>query len=887
MSFVVAMVASVVTGCNKDKNKSSFSVTVKEVGPGYVDLYVTSPQPVIDLAYDLSTTEKVVTNKVSLYADAKKNGRLVTAKNEDIVRISDGVDQDTKYFLYIVADLEEDYSEIITLSFSTQPYNFDELLTVVSTNYDGYKMHITVPESTKKAGNAIRYNQCCLMMYNYSKASGNDDYFSLLYNAGACTEKDVTLVYSEDANWYQTDEDADGDGVLDWENYYNPISPGEPVVFVAGEFSWMDSSLDSLDVQSGFQYPSGWPSGYYMPLLDHSYYSGGKSQSMVGVMDLELPHKLDSYWTGAFQRKILMSRQPGLLDAKVDIEYLNVGPVDATVRFTPQEGVEQYAFGIMDAGTYNEMMDLLLDNEDYLQWAITSYFAAYTLGTGSASGPMQVQLSDIFYDVPSETDIHVFVTAMGDVYGSTQSFNRAKFTTTAKVLDAPVITVEPLLSKTTPTVAAFLVKSNMPLKSASYGANYVRDWKLAVNSKKSYYDLVGNAFSADDIDKMCSDKGLEVLIPSVDGEVTRLVVVGYNEENTPNNLNYEIIEQCPAVADVTTPYVDPKPYISTDLFEKLCGEWTATATLYNGTKRFTHKSKIVISRHSDEDGVLAFDDYPAVLPDSVYTIYKQSLKKEDMKEVKEIVDGYYADFLKRIREFGQYRLQDQNRLLCLGWLNKDSFNRLDAQSPYDLFISKNYSSVDVSSIFFDFGPKWYIEVSKDKDGNISLAAPVDASFLPPAANWAAPFYFGGYDPESTYMFLEGNGKGYVPEFPIELKDDDTFVMKPLVRTDEAAAGTYYPNMVGINQSTSGYIFENPVVSEIKFTRGWTEEKGKTQSSVGFSRGNVQVEADAPSGVIKPMTRFDSVVEYKTIQGSVMTVDKFKANADKLMESLKK
>ena len=46
----------------------------------------------------------------------------------------------------------------------------------------------------------IRYNHCDLMMYKYQtdpKYGGNDDYFTLLYNASAFTREDKTLEYSE------------------------------------------------------------------------------------------------------------------------------------------------------------------------------------------------------------------------------------------------------------------------------------------------------------------------------------------------------------------------------------------------------------------------------------------------------------------------------------------------------------------------------------------------------------------------------------------------------------------------------------------------------------------------------------------------------------------
>lgn len=875
---VVSVIALSVISCNREKNEA-YSITIKEVGPGYVDLNVVCPEPTMTLAYDLSSTEKLVTNQISLFADAKKKGCLVDVKSGDVVRISDGVDQDTKYFLYLVAKLADGYSEITTLTFTTKPYDFDQIATIVATNYDGYKVHVTMPESAKKNGNAMRYSQCCLMQYNYSKhIKGNDDYFNLLYNAGAYTLKDTTLVYSEETNWYQTEEDQDQDGEMDWDNHFNPISPGEPIVFLAGEYAWME---DSPEYETdAFKFPAGWQAGYYLPMIDESFYSG-KSQSSVGVLDMDLSQPLDPYWhEGSFQRKVFKSREPSLLEAGVAIEVTDIGPVNATVSFIPEEGVYQYAFGIFDEATYNQMMSLLLDNEDYLQWAITSYFAAYTLGTSVASGPIQMRLTDIFYDVPSESKIYVLVTAMGNEFGSTQSFQSYDFMTKQKVLDAPVVTVTPVESKTTPFKAVFNVKADMPLSKAYYGANYLRDWKLAVNGGSDYYSLVSgnNAFSSDDIAKMCSKDGLEVEIPSIDGETTRLVVVGYNEENTPNNLNFEVIEQCPAVADVETPWSDPKTYVPSALYETLVGEWTASATLYDGKDRFPHKSKVVISRHDSEAGIEAFE-YPP-LSDDVYAIYKKALKKDNDQEVKEIVDGYYADFEKWVPKFGQYRLEEQNRVLCQGWLDKDSFDRLDYISPWDLFVHEEYNSVDVSSIFYDFGPKWYIEISKDKDGNEVLSAPVDANFLPPASNWQAPFYFGGYDPETTYMFLYGTD--YTPAFPVEMTDENTFVVKPIVRTD----GTFYPNMVGVDTKTGNYIFENPVVSDVVFTRGW-EESANEQSSVRAGGKGPKVTGEMPTAVIKPMTRFVEPVKFKKMEGTVMTLDKFKANADRMFENLKK
>ena len=133
-----------------------------------------------------------------------------------VIRINRGLKENTQYYIYVVAKLDMfNFSKIYTLPFKTTEYNFDELLTVVEQFYDGYKMRITVPKEVKDRGNGIRYNQCCIMMYDYLAAS--DDYTALIYNEGKCVTKSTTITYSEEDNWFQTDSDVNNDGELDWD----------------------------------------------------------------------------------------------------------------------------------------------------------------------------------------------------------------------------------------------------------------------------------------------------------------------------------------------------------------------------------------------------------------------------------------------------------------------------------------------------------------------------------------------------------------------------------------------------------------------------------------------------------------------------------------------
>lgn len=897
MSLVglMALMCGMFYGCKPEGEKSAFSVSVKEAGPEYVLVQVTAPTSV-ELAYMLDTKEKRVDNPVMIFA----SGETLTVKPDDVIRISKNLKEETQYYLYAVAKLDaQNYSEIITLPFKTTVYDLDELITVVDQAYDGYKVRITVPEETKKRGNAIRYAQSDIMMYNYM---GQDDYRSLLYNGGAYDKiatEDKTIEYSEDTNWYQTGEDADGDGEIDWDTNYNPISPGEPIVYIAGEFSWMDGDEDALLDDKGkeiFGFPGGWDPGYFMPLLDPSYYTGnsGKSQSSMGLItDYEITSPMDSYWTGAFQRKHFFVKQPEPFDGKVDVKLVDASPIDLVMEFYPDKNVKQYAVGVFDDNMLEELMKLCNNREDYLQWAITSYFAAYTFGTRVAKEAVQMKLTSFYYQdaIGENTDYHVLVTAMGDNMATIQNFQRFKFTTTSKVKDAPEILVTALQDESTPYLAKFNVKCTTaaegnPVTECYYAANYKRDWLLAINSGSTYFSLVaGNKnvpaciFTDEMLEKVNSAEGCEIAIPSIDGEITRIAVLGYNDEYTPNDLtSYKSTEiddgECPGIADCTTPWLEMKQYVDYD-YDKLLGDWTATATLKSAAdgKSFIHKSKITITDN--------LNDYPDELPQSVYDTYKETSKYD-----KEKVDVLWDEFKRMAKDVAKHRLEFQNRLLALGWLDADSYNRLDTYTPYELFIDKTYQSVDVSSIYNDYGPKWYLEAVEDENGNVKLVAPFDSNFLPPAANWSVPYYMSGMELKNYYTITAGDG--WTPSFPVEVSADwDTITIKPLLYTDSEGTETeFYPQMIGVDSRTGQTLLENPVVSEIVLTRGWTEEEASASMQKSARRGapaSVRAEGDFPQAVYMPMTELQAAPELKKIEGTLVTMEQFKERADKLVE----
>lgn len=872
-----------------ETGKATFGVELKEAGPGYVDLNVSASSP-LEVAYSLGTSKRSISNPSILFA----SGTKTTVEPEKTFRILGDIQGQTEYYLYIAAKLNADsYSEIFEIKFTTPEFASSGLITVVGVDYDGYKMNIKVPSSVKDGGSAIRYNQSDLMMYNYmTKYNGTDDYYALLYNAGEYTTEDYIKEYSHAINWEQSDADINEDGKVDEEDLlyrWNPISPGEPVVFVAGEFEWMEIPADfdaskNYEV-NGFSYPAGWQPGYYLPCLDGekywSYLSGGSTKTKsMNIISADVNTDIDEFWTGAFQRKIFRVREPEKMESVVKVSTDDVGPVNATVILEPTKDIPLFAYSILDDSALNQMIELCDGKEEYLQWAVSSYFGMYNFGTRQGAGYTEIQLTDIFYDVPANSNIHVLVTAMGDETGSKQSFVHYTFQTLEKTIEGgPEIIVTPLPEQSSPNLAAFNIKCTTyttpkvggKATRVYYGANYKKDFIMEVNGGSDYLTLAqSQKFTNDEIEQINSPAGLTITLPSIDGETTRLAVAGFNEENTPNNFNYRDIKECPAVADLTTPWKESKKRVISDLYEVLKGDWTATAKLLDGS---THKSRINLST-----GFVEGVDYPKVLPDSVYTIYSEEAKYEKTE-----TDAYFEEFKYRANEYNENRIMYQNNILMTGWIDKDKYGRIKYSSPWDLFISRDYSGVDVKSMFSDFGPKMYIEVSEgDK-----LSITSDVNYMPPVSYVSIPYYMAGYNVQRTSS--EGNivlyYDNYAPlNFPVELSaDKNTLIIKPIVDINNE---TWFPNIVGVDP-LMGYQIDYPVVSEITLTRGWNEASAQAVSASKYYAPAKVGTTQKMNKTYKQMTRFDKPQQANKVNGSVMTREKALKNMEKMVERLYK
>lgn len=902
---LVAVLGGVLAGCNPEKDNMPFSVRVVSVGTNSVDLeVVTNGINVYEVAYIIDTELGESYSAPVIFATA------ADARTKDRrFRIED-LEADVDYYIHFAAKRSATTTpaDYYMLKVTTKDYSqYDQMLTLWETDYYGYKLRITTPDIVKNNPEkyAVRYTYTCLPMYLMQKITkGTPDYEMLTTNAGMHTTRSKTIDFNEN-NEILYDEYGevvyDEEGETVW--IHDPIVPGEPSVFLAAPFQWVEKD-DPLC-------PYGWNSGYHLHTFDDVAWAENKATVTPSITEgMEWVNDEDAFWKHGFQRLFFTVRQPEEFtedfDELVSLENMVITPINFEVDVIPEDDKGQYCYCLIDQATYNAVLPWLDNNEDYMQWFVTSWLAVYELGAKTAQGPLRIKTSDLYYDgLEAETTYHLLIVYLGKERGKQQKYLDYEFKTVAKTKPAPEIVVTP---KKVPIEAAYdkevnalyafsahynIKAPNKDVVSASYAANYVKDWVAKLNSDNATYADVlasGTAFGTGDIEKINSDEGLDIVIPTVDGQTTRLVVSGRNDENTNNNLKVKNPAESSAIADYVAPDVILSPRVNSPLFEQLEGKWTAEATICyseyvkdeNDEQVLTktlHQWKTNVEITPEfEEGV----DYPSVLDQKVYDAYKTSLGE---KYSEAYVNELYADFKKQAEHYNKVRLYHSNRLLVKGIVDYDSYDRLEWLSPYELFYHDKYSSYDNAQIFYDFGPKWYLQVAED--GTVTV--PFSYERMEPVVNWQdAPYYLCAmwYDKDntdnSTDAFIESADK---TGFPVEISDNgNKITIKPIPNTTDPSKPLYM-NVVAIqNGSPSMYA---PFMSELVLTRGWTDDETTVEDITANKPESVNVVDSkgmpvSPKTVVcKSMTELNVREPLKVQEIEVITLDSMR---EKLLKS---
>ncbi len=912
-SSLLCFLTVLLCGCNpQNTGVGDFVLSLKTVGADYVELDVTAPYEV-EMAYVLSEERQALSAAVIFLT-----GRTMRVAPGQVIRLDKGMFENRDYHLYAVSKLDaKNYSGITELAFKTSEYNFDQLLTVVGSYYDGYKIHMTIPQSTKEKGNAIRFGGTSLAWYNVLKSSSGDETSTIL-NAvvangnrqGNYAKNDTTLIRD---NTNIVVLDADGNPVLDEYgdqiDIHDPISPGEPTVFFAGECRWgNDKEMGDI---LGFYFDAK-DDAYIVPLFDWDKVDPNFDWSNTNRDSWE-----GSGWTGAFQKIVFNAKKPGVCDktVHVDIPEDEITVTNAKIYFDMEEGVSRFFYMVLDDATYNKIVDVYLNkagapeeevNEGF-QWFLTSYLAWYEWGIGSYTESLMtgVDAAASFVDgalIGGET-YHVLCTVMVDdptdvdnpQNGAYQRYIHKTFKAKDRTKPKPIMEVTPIYNygNLDPSyTATFNIKVTNKdvagnVEGAYWACNSAREFEMSMNAGETYESLLkGNyQLEAAEITQLNSPEGLTLTFNTLDGEVTRFAIYGVNDE-----FNFNFIDpETPGKGwnDYNAPMAEPAVPVESDLFEALEGDWTATATIYVNkevdgtsvsTKMENYKSKVTISN--------AMPELPATLSQEIYDLYDKN------KYSKDKVDLMYEELGLLSDKFTEYRLQGQNRLLCQGFIDYDYYttSRMGYMSPYDLFVAEDYSSLDVAQIVYDFGPKWFLEV---REGG-SVIVPFSSQKLPPMHAWPGyPFYVGGVGPEAAFY----DSTDEYPGFPVEVSADrNTITIKPIVIPEDIdgegvyalKAGAYYMNALGVNSSLGTELeLVVSVKSDIVLTRGWTEPaRPASVKAAPMSVKNASTSGELPETVVyRSMTELKSSPKYKVDESpNVVTMEMVDATTEKILKS---
>ena len=889
---IFAFVVAISLGACTDPGVDGGSVKVT------TELTSTTPTPIgAEVVFATQNIKEIAYMVRDTKVDAPvifQGGKKVAAKDGVNTITITGLESETLYTVFFAFRNADDkfVDEVVKVEFLTTSYG-DSVLTVVDRMYDGFKVHIQVPDEVKAKGHGIRYSTSSMPMYNYAKMQGSLELDMLLYNAAQYTTKDKLVIYDE-YNSTERDENGnliyDENGNLTSASFADPKVPGEPGYFLAAEFAYMDDEEERVVYVDGevmtvndgsymdysiWWYPAGWKPGYYMPMYDWKTFC---EELDTDAFDSE------KYWSGYYERIYVETLQPQIIENGVDIKVYDKTPKEACISFTPSDDILQYCYLISTESEYEtQILPILENNEEHLRWFVGSYFAMMSFGVATAQEPVEQWLTEWFNDTNGMAGqtLRVMVAGLANGEGTIQSFDTLTFTLPEITLPKPVVEVTPVKTND-PYNVTFNIKNpdyaTNPISEAMFACNYAREFDMALTEgytsllKSLNFEGSPNVFSKYVIDQINTAAGFDFTVPSRDAATTRLAVLAYNWEGSGNNPDEP---GSPAVAENTTPNANYPTRVESELFDKLQGEWIASAPMKsyvvekdsegNSTGNYTYSDAGTFTSPVTIMGGLTC---PSTMPEEVWAIYKAAGISRDKAE--ELYDE-----LVELTKWYNSRTRGFNRLLCLGFNFADAEYLLDkVATPYDLFIMKDYSVSQVSYMFYDFGPKWNLEI--DEQGKVWLPINIELEYPLEAFNFGldytlymlavGEYYYLGGD-----LVDEAGNTTLKARFPVEVSADyNTITIKPIEYTDPTGLKEYfYPCVAQLTNGKATPV--NPrVKGDIVLKRNTTGKAVKANAPVANGvRQSVSSLGKAPVPMVRPQFSMTPMENIKPIKRNVL------------------
>ncbi len=558
----------------------------------------------------------------------------------------------------------------------------------------------------------------------------------------------------------------------------------------------------------------------YKAKFDYDGYTAAFSAT-VGVNE-------DDYWLTDYHfTQSTNIKAPVLVDAPVECEIVSQTTKSVTMSLKMNDQIDQYSYSYYTTSIWN-----LLCSEMGYDGAI--YFA--TTYSDVASSDMSYTATDLEYGLTYQ----MVLIGRANEDGTEHSINIVEFAPIEATLPAPEMTVTAIEAPEGETESPLRVWFNVKCdtKDATYIkylCNDYRAWLFELNAGSTYASLMtANGQSIDDATIMAainSDAGYNFVFSSSEETTTGLLVVGVNVEETETNA---ATEGC--YAENTTGSIPDATRVESDLFESLKGEWTATAYLMEtDDSGYTYYPSTTPT--STQVTISSAPSYPETLTEEVYEAYSSIMDRDE-------VDALFEEF-KASSQHYEDKVRGQNRLLCEGL--DFGYNGTTYYSPFDLFYDDYYyGAVTTDDLFYDYGPKWHIQIAEDG----SLSVPIDYSVLSPfnGYSYSSPLYLYAIDVENLVYNTD------ITSYDITLSEDgNTITFEPKIVDD---VQYYFSSGYTLEYYSYSYFIQTFMCSELVLTRNTdataTQSSSKGVSYPGFKTDRT-IRATTPRTRLTPLS----------------------------------
>ncbi len=738
-------------------------------------LYTIESQGYESYAYHVTEGEPLEpTEPVVIYNDAEEIFPITQKNIESAIY---GLEGNTKYTIeFAFKEVGKNVYATKSLEFTTADY--DQIISIVECGYYNVKFAINVPDDAY-----YRY----LIMPRLDKLS---------LQAQFGTPDSEFLSYGAIGHGSQVVDFKDGDlSFLKYgdEDVTAVVKPGSSFVVLVAECDAEGKLLDPMTVQMPVESRSN-----SQPIFDGYAQSEEDAEAFSAVA-------------------YTCSKLPAEAEGEVNVD-IRTTESSAYINITPSEEIYAYTALLLHPA----------DLERFYEWAGES-------GVGT-------EMQKMTEPVAGEIEFQYTGLELGVEYKLAIVYSSDEMSLTRSLEFFDVQTVEsqlpPIELEITDAVSEdpYSVSFNIKCPTKDCGVFY-----YLMNSSQAFSSLLAQGYSYEYLAKLYgieegneeileginSDEGYTMTFDSWESTESTLAIMTYNVDEKPHcSVGYAVSPKEPA-----------RPAVESPLFTSLLGDWTTTYTFkpgwtLNDTASATMTKSFKTTITDDPDfGPESFDSSH---PD-YQTLFDYWVEYAEGKEIaepevfaKEQIASSFKEYKETAEKF-KAKYKEQNRLLMVGFTPYVEYNTINS---WDLFCDMGYSAYNTDQIFFDFGPKMFLQIKDDE----SMALEVNPKYIAPARSYDMTYYVGAVSCTSFQGLFED-------DIPVVADTEDKMRISAMSHTfddgsvlDNFFLSYYYYDAVGTPYpSTVGF-------AEPEMTRGYTEPADASYQAVSSSLAKAAMPA---------------------------------------------